>query len=58
MHAVDAHRIATARAGKKYVDEYGIDHVSDPEYVIGNNRHDFWLSSYDTEMKSLILHSS
>lgn len=44
-----------AVANAAYIEKYGVDKSSDPEWAIGGERHTFWLEQFDRRYNSLIL---
>lgn len=51
----EIHQSASQVARDAYFNKYGIDYHEDPNWVIGGERHEFWLNAFDTRQKSLIL---
>lgn len=49
------HQSAAQVARDAYLKEYGVDYHDDPKWEIGNERHTFWLNSFDARHKSLII---
>lgn len=48
-------RSAGATANQAYLEEYGVDKGSDPEWTIGGDRHTFWLKKFDSRWTALII---
>ena len=49
------HQSAVAHAHQSYLEEYGVWPNGDPQHVIGNERHKFWLGAFEKRQESLIL---
>lgn len=49
------HRAATEYARDTYFKEYGVYHTTDPQYAVGNERHDFWLAAFDAKQQEHIV---
>lgn len=55
LNWTEIHKSAIQCARDAYTAEYGVDYHDDPEYKTGNDRHAFWLKSFDDRQKSLII---
>lgn len=55
IDTIAIHRSAGACANHAYVEKYGMCKSRDPEWVIGEERHKFWLDAFDARYTSLII---